>query len=264
MLTDVTQRWRRHRDSYRPRGEPVDPSRYEVAKLDDDNTPKAFVREHHYSGSYPAARYRYGLYELPAELVGVAVFSIPAQPRSLDVLPCERAASVELGRFVLLDRIPANAESWFIGQCHRLLRREGIRGVVSFSDPVPREKADGGLVFRGHIGTIYQAVNATYLGRSKAEIKRLLPDGTVMHGRALAKIRRRDQGYRYAAQILEAHGAEPLADEEDARDWLDRWLGKLTRPLRHGGNHKYAWGLTRLEKRHLPAGLPYPKATVCA
>ena len=32
------------------------------------------------------------------ELVGVAVFSVPAQPKALDALPCDRDEAVELGR----------------------------------------------------------------------------------------------------------------------------------------------------------------------
>jgi hypothetical protein len=44
--------------------------------------------------------------------------------------------------------------------------QQGVRGVVSFSDPVPRRTAAGDLVFPGHIGTIYQASNAGYLGRT--------------------------------------------------------------------------------------------------
>ena len=38
-----------------------------------------------------------------------------------------------------------------------------------------------------------------------------------------------------------------------------RWLPKLTQPMRHPGNHKYAWTLQRRDRRHLPDSLPYPK-----
>ncbi len=37
--------------------------------------------------------------------------------------------ATELGRFVLLDSVPANGESFFLGQCFTLLRREGLAGV---------------------------------------------------------------------------------------------------------------------------------------
>ena len=41
-----------------------------------------------------------------------------------------------------------------------------MQGVVSFSDPSARTTAAGALVFAGHLGTIYAAHNATYVGRA--------------------------------------------------------------------------------------------------
>lgn len=259
MMTNVSQRWRSGRAAYRPAGEPIDPRRFEVAPIEDDRTAKTFVVEHHYSGSYPAARRRFGLYR-GAALVGVAVFSVPANAAALSCLPGAPEESVELGRFVLLDDVPANGESWFLARAFEQLRREGFVGVVSFSDPCGRTRADGGLVFPGHVGTIYQASNAVYLGRSKAETVRLLPDGSVLHRRALAKLRNGERGRRYVEGLLERHGAPAREPGENPRDYADRCLRAVTRPFRHGGNHKYAWALQRRDRRFLPPSLPYPKA----
>lgn len=256
MIVDVTQRWRAGRARYRPAREPIDVARHEVAAIADD-TAKRFVIEHHYSGTYPAARFRFGLYRGEL-LVGVAVFSVPANPRALDVLPGGAESGVELGRFVLLDDVPANGETWFLGRAFEALRGMGIAGVVSFSDPQPRATSAGGVVFPGHIGTIYQAHNASYLGTSKAERRRLLPDGTMLHNRALTKIRREERGWRYAMAQLVEHGAAPLRDEAP-RAWLDRELARITRTVAHPGNHKYAWALHRRDRRHLPTSRPYPK-----
>ena len=44
-----------------------------------------------------------------------------------------------------------------LGRVFRLAGREGVRGVVSFSDPVARHDAAGGLVFPGHVGIVYQS-----------------------------------------------------------------------------------------------------------
>lgn len=260
-MTPVVQRWRARRDSYRPAGEVLRTADYEVAPIAADREAKAFVLAHHYSGSYPAARVRVGLYRR-AELVGVAVFSVPAQPAVL--APFGTASAVELGRFVLLDSVPGNGESWFLSRAFEFLRGDGFAGVVSFSDPVPRARADGEVVFGGHVGTIYQASNAIYTGRSKAERRLLLPDGSLLHGRTLAKVRRRDRGWRYASALLERHGAEPLSEHEDAAAWVARWVPRLTRPLRHGGNHRYLFAIEcgragRAMRRALPKGLPYPK-----
>lgn len=257
MLTPVTQRWREGRALYRPAGEPIDTGAYEVALIAGDATAKAFVLAHHYSGSYPAARRRFGLYR-GADLVGVAVFSVPANTAALACLPGEPMASLELGRFVLVDDVPANGETWFLARCFEELRREGFVGVVSFSDPCARPRRDGTVVFPGHVGTIYQASNAVYLGRSKAETVRLLPDGSVLHRRALAKLRNGEVGRDYVEALLRRHGA-PERGDEDVRAWTASALSQLVTPLRHGGNHKYAWTLRRADRRHLPASLPYPK-----
>lgn len=263
MLTQVCQRWKRGRDSYRPAREVFDPSAHEVQVLSFTDA-KTFVAEHHYSGTYPADRFRYDLRDRSGALVGVAVFAVPVQPRCLDVLPCDRSEAVVLSRFVVLDHVLANAESWFLARCFELLAREGIEGVVSFSDPLRREALDGTVVTPGHVGTIYQATNATYVGASKAERRRMLPDGRLVDPRALAKIRRLDQGWRYAVDQLVAHGARSLddgANTDEATAWVRKWVDRLCRVVRHPGNHKYAWMLNRRKRRHLPPSLPYPKLT---
>lgn len=258
----LTQRWRNRRDCYRPAGEVIEPRRYEVAAVPGDAVAREFVQTHHYSGSYPAARFRFGLYE-GAALAGVAVFSVPASARVLaGVFPGDPLASVELGRFVLLDRVPGNGETWFLARCFDALRQGGIEGVVSFSDPVPRSTAAGRVIFPGHLGVIYQAHNAAYLGRATARTLRILPDGTVLSDRALSKIRAGERGWRYAAAILAAHGADAAPDSAPARrDWLASWLPKLTRGVRHPGNHRYAWALAggAVQRRLKRTGQPYPK-----
>ncbi len=254
VLTPVVQRWRLRRDTYRPVGECFDPSVHEVASIPDDTTAKQFVVTHHYANSYPAARFRFGLYRAHL-LVGVAVFSVPMTAAVLRPFPAD--ASAELGRFVLLDHVRANGETWFLARCFDLLRREGLAGIVSFSDPTPRTDATGMQVFPGHIGTIYQASNAVYAGRASPASLRLLPDGTVFSNRAQSKIRKTERGWRYSAGQLVAHGAAPL--EGDPRAWLAHWLPRITRGLRHHGNHKYLFALDRSARKLLPEGLAYPK-----
>jgi hypothetical protein len=46
---------------------------------------------------------------------------------------------------VLLDEVPGNGETWFLGRAFRLLRQEGFVGVVSFSDPCQRTNQHGEL-----------------------------------------------------------------------------------------------------------------------
>lgn len=271
MIVDGAQRWRDRCDSYRPKGEPIDTRQYEIAAIAGDDEARAFVERHHYSTSYPAAVERFGLYRR-GELVGVVVFSEPVQGKVLDVLPCPRDQAAELGRLVSLQDVPANGESWLIAECFRRLARTGYTGIVSFADPQPRLSRDGRAVFAGHLGYIYQASNAGYTGLSSPRTIRLRDDGTVLSDRTMSKIRKLERGWRYAVEQVIAAGAAPPATGEDLRAWLRRELQKISRPMRHHGNHRYVWALDRAGRRTLPdhlktrglALLPYPKISVVA
>jgi hypothetical protein len=217
------------------------------------------VEAHHYSASYPAARRRFGLFQ-DGPLCGVAVFSQPMSDGVFRDFAAPPAECLELGRFVLLDHIAANAETWFLARCLKSLRAEGFAGVVAMSDPHPRRDSSGAVTFRGHVGTIYQASNAHCLGRSTARTLHLLPDGTTFSARAAQKIRAREQGWRYAvAQLTEAGAAPPPAEADDLRPWLRAALSAVTRPLRHRGNHRYGWALHRRAWAADTSRLAYPK-----
>lgn len=256
-LVAGNQRWVERRASYRRPSEQIDASAHDVDFID-RATARAFVERHHYSGTFPAARFRIGLFER-AELVGVAVFSVPARDAvTASVFPdLAPAARVELGRLVLLDRCAGNAESWLVARAFELVRDCGVAGVVSFSDPAPRRTAAGALVMPGHVGTVYQALNARYLGRSRADTLRLLPDGRSFPRRSYQKIRDGARGWRPAAARLVDLGAAPLAadaDREERVAWLATWLPRLTRAMKHPGCHRYAWTLGR---RHRRTAQPY-------
>lgn len=259
MLTPVVQRWREGRASYRPAREVVDTRTLEVAAI--DRAPaREFVERHHYEGTFPAARFRFGLYER-AELVGAAIFAQPVRDEITACVPGEPLERVELSRLVLLDRIGANAESWFVARCVKALRREGLAGFVSFSDPVKRTDAEGRVTMPGHVGIVYQALNGCYLGRTRRDTIRLTADGRNLPNRTLAKIRRRDRGWQPAVDRLVALGARPPSHGEDLAAWLARELPRITRKVAHPGKHKFAWVLRARDRRHLPQSLPYPKLT---
>jgi len=261
IVTDC-QRWTEHRESRRPAGETIQASAYEVAPIA-SQTARAFVEAHHYSGTFSPASFRYGLHERGA-LVGVAVYgvapSMAAHRAVFGALTLQQGVS--LSRLVLLDSVPGNGESWFVARTFALLREAGVVAVESCADPEPRPDAAGVLTHRGHVGTIYQALNAQYVGRTNPASLRLLPDGTCLNNRAAGKIARREQGCDYAVAQLVRWGAEALQDDEDALGWLRTWRERLTRPMRHGGNHRYLWALDKRQRRavldHKPA-LAYPK-----
>ena len=258
-MVDAAQRWTARRSVFvRPNGAEFRPHAWDVAEIPDDTTARAFVEAHHYSSAYPAALRRFGLYHL-ARLVGVAVFSQPMQADALRPFP--RDAAMELGRFVLLDEVPFNAESWMVRRTLESLR--GVDGVVMFSDPEPRTDAAGAVTFRGHYGTIYQASGAVYAGRATPRTLRLLPDGTVVSARTLSKIRARERGWRYGVEQLVAAGAP--APTGDLAAWLRAVLPRVTRAVRHHGNHRYLMPVSATARRCLAGcSLPYPKAPAAA
>jgi len=257
-VTTPCQRWRDGRDSFQvaPPDERINPSEFEVAPLGESDA-KAFVVRHHYEHSYPAARFRFGLYRRGSGLVGAAVFSHPVHNGVItSTFPGLQATEgVELGRFVLLDEVLAYGETWFLARAFRLLRGK-VAAVVSFSDPVPRFSRAGVEVMPGHIGMIYQAHNGTYLGRSKRRTMFLLPDGSCIHARALSKVRNEERGWRHVVAKLVAAGARPLTG--DPRSWLATVLPGLVRRIRHAGNHKYAWVIDKRSKALRRAGAAVP------
>jgi hypothetical protein len=263
-MMENTQRWRDRRDTYRQRGEAFHPSEFGVELIASDRTARDFVWAHHYSGSFPSARCRVGLYRsregwYRPELVGVAVFSVPM---SQAVIPkwagVEPRHGIELGRFVLLDEVPFNAETWFLSRATAALRAElpELKALISFSDPVARTDSTGAVVTPGHVGTIYQARNAAYLGRTDPILHWLASSGRFLSPRALSKIRGGEQGWEYASRDLVSAGAPPRLPAEEPAAWLRRALtsGAFSR-IRHPGNHAYLW---RFDGKKVERGV-YPK-----
>lgn len=243
MITDTVQRWTERRESRRPAGELIRPADYEVAPIGSAAEARAFIERHHYAGTASSTAHRFGLYRRGA-LVGVALFGPPssmaAHHKVWPALGLDEA--VTLGRVVLLDEVPGNGESYFGASCFRLLRERGVVAIESCADPEPRTDERGRQVFRGHLGTIYCALNGRHVGRTRAATLRLLPDGTVLSNRAAGKLARAG---------------------EDALAWLRLWRARLTRPMRHRGCFRYVWCLDRRRRRAIleaagPA-LPYPK-----
>ena len=253
----MNQRWRLGRSSYRVPDEVINPQDYEVVALRGEREAREFIRTHHYLKSTPPSRWRFGLFRRGV-LVGVAVFSHPVNDRSItNVFSIPVTDGVELGRLVLLDEVPGNGESFFVARCFHNLKRCGIAGVVSFSDPVARTAANGTVVAPGHIGTVYKALSGAYLGRSTPRTLRLLPDGQVLSERTLQKLRAGERGTHAMREMLLSLGApeSALVCAQTVRHVVEQF----TRPLRHGGVHKYASGFTAAVRKQMPPSLRYPE-----
>jgi hypothetical protein len=211
MIADFCQRWTERRGTRRPPGEPIRPSEYDVARIA-PGAAKAFVVRHHYAGTCGPTAHPFGLFRR-GELVGAACFgplaSVAAHTAVFPTLDARRG--VTLSRFVLLDEVPGNGESWFIARCHELLRAAGVVGVETCADPE-----------RGHVGVIYQATNARHVGRTGRRTIRVFDDGEVFSARAASKVRTGDRGRAYAVAQLVRRGAPRPDDGEDPRTGSER------------------------------------------
>jgi hypothetical protein len=304
VVSDACQRWRLGQHSFvRARDGGFNASSFTIEAID-EATAKRYCTSHHYAGSsYPAAMHRFGLYRLDAPpppagwdssrddgaaLVGVAVFSVPAS-KAVITKPfpeLDYSTACELGRLVLespapgdVVRAPANSESWFVARCFEELASRGVRGVVSFADPVPRRNVvTGEIVKPGHVGIVYQALGQPgrgdgtapaggwfrYTGRGTARYVVMLGDGQVISERALQKVRGAERGHEYVERRLVALGASPPRTGSNMAEWLTGALEDVgARRVKHRGNHRFVATLgNRRERRDvqmaLPA-LPYPK-----
>lgn len=247
----------------------IDPKEYGVEVVSCMGVAKPFVMEHHYSGSFPASRLSVGLFRRcgvqSSRLVGIATFSQPMNNAAI-----RRHAGfdshlegVELGRFVLLDEVAGNGETWFLKRALSHLRREkpDVQSVISYADPMARRTADGRIAKPGHVGSIYAVMSASYRGRATARTETVTPDGRVFSDRDLSKIRSQETGRRYSEDELIRRGASPRRTGEAPRDWLNRLYDeRFFQRRRNPGNHAYCFEMTnraRSAARDLPR-LSYP------
>lgn len=263
--SDFCQRWNNRQHSWRHRSDGgFDRDRYTVEPIA-EQVAKDFVVRHHYSGTYPASIQRYGIFDGNV-LGGVLVFGAPVQTKALTIPFPELdpfRESCELSRLVMLDELPANSESFFVARCFEEAAARGMRGVVSFADPVPRV-VGGRVLFPGHVGTIYQSLNAKFCGRGTARTLTLLPDGTVFNHRAEQKVRSQERGHEYVERNLIELGARPMRAGEKPTEWLAAALEDIgVTKLRHRGNLRYCFPIgSKAQRRQVRIALPhssYPK-----
>ena len=250
---------RRHR--YRPLSETINPKLYCVEVMA-HGPARLFVERHHYTGSWPAVRLAVGLYRgrdkkgRGLDLQGVAAFGVPAQAKVLSTL-CAGHAAVELSRVVLHDAVPVNGESWFLSRALKIARRHlGVTAVVSYSDPQPRTALDGRVVTPGHLGVVYQALGAEYLGCGSPRTLYLDKEGRPLAPRTMSKILSGRKEAEGAERHLVMRGAPEREVGESPQAWLSR-IRRIFRRERNPGCHRYLW---RWDNRGMRIALPLPSS----
>lgn len=257
MLSTSCQRWKERRERYRPVGEPFDPKRHTVELIG-----RKPAREFD-SGSYPTNRLNVGIFRSRL-LAGVAVFGVPARSSVAKRTGggAQQDEGADLARFVLLDEVEANAETWFLARAFRLAEEHiaGLRAVLAYSDPHPRTSTEGLVVMPGHVGTIYQAHNGRFVGRSSSRTMWLGPDGREIPPRSLSKLRMGERGDDAVYAAFRAFGAPARRPFEEGHEYVIRALreGPFRAEL-HPGCYCYVWPLDRSVQRALPEPKLYPK-----
>ena len=131
---------------------------------------KYAVEHWHYSRTMPAGKtVKFGVWE-DGKFIGAVIYSWGANNNIGKPYGLKMTEVCELVRVALTAH--ASPVSKIVAHTLRTLREQspGLRLIVSYADPE-----------QGHAGNIYQAMNWTYAGKSRAQRFTLRPDGTIMH-----------------------------------------------------------------------------------
>ncbi|MEO0190953.1 MAG: XF1762 family protein [candidate division WOR-3 bacterium] len=118
----------------------------EIVKWTNKTELNNFLNRYHYLGQVQGWRYAFAI-KYKDEIVGCAVFGRPIARLE------DQRNTLELTRFVLIDECPQNSESYVLGRLIKLLRKEGWKRFIAYSD-----------IEVGHKGTIYKATNWKQVG----------------------------------------------------------------------------------------------------
>jgi hypothetical protein len=144
--------------------------------------------KNHYLKTRASCTFAFGLYENNS-IIGVILYGNPTAPTTLDICgESNRKNVVEITRLWIQDNTPKNTESFFISNTIKLINKPII---VAFADPDA-----------GHIGTIYQAANFLYTGKSDRGGKVIAIKNNNIHNKTLWK------QYKTAERIREVFGIE--------------------------------------------------------
>jgi hypothetical protein len=190
----------------------------------DSKLAKSIIETNHYSHTIPQAiKYRFGLL-YDGWLLGVAIFSIPANRYSITsaIETDNQSIGIELSRVWTCDDSPKNFESCALALCFKEIRKQ-YQVLVSYADPN-----------FNHQGYLYQALNGLYIGQTNPE-PRYLVDGKLITRRGLGRSK---------------------GDTE--KQHVQRLLAQGASKVKMKGKHKYIWLFNKKLNLKVPV-LPYPK-----
>ena len=167
-----------------------------VVRQSDIKECRPFVERWHYSGKVPTGRNYFFVMEsgeqrdlLSSEVYAAACYGPSASQSMHTGLARMTGKGVTFDNMVELRRLcrrePKDGMplTWFLSRCHKLLKKQGIKYIVSFSDPM-----------HNHNGGIYKAANFTHLGKTAAATHNIDAEGNIIH-RRIPYHHKRAKGY---------------------------------------------------------------------
>ena len=144
--------------------------------------------ENHYLHTKASCVHGFGLF-YEDKIIGVILYGNPTAPTTIDICGGqERKNVIEITRLWIADGTPKNTESYFIGNTIKMVDKEII---VAFADPE-----------YNHIGTVYQASNFIFTGKSDRGGRVIAIKNNNIHNKTLWK------QYKTASKIREVFGEE--------------------------------------------------------
>jgi len=188
-----------------------------------------FIVEHHYShqikGITPFLSFEVVHKENYQKQLGAAIFGIPGQMNTerkwgeyVGSKQTNRpgVVAIELRRFVLLDELPKNSESYVLAQMLQRLEVLGVERIISYADPnEKRPEHDDGE----HTGLIYSATGFHLISQVGRVSSLMMERDFEMEGKVFKK------GTRIPSRNLDQYknyrsdGLDEIEDEKFKSDW---------------------------------------------
>ena len=171
-----------------------------------------FIERWHYSGRCPTGKNIFFGGYINGELYCVSDYGIGVNAYQSSFLSRETGHVVTDSNLLELKRLCRSEprQNWpltqFLSQCHKTLKAQGYKYIVSFSDPE-----------HGHNGGIYRAANFQHIGQSSPEFHLVDENGEKRHRRYAFRYARRN-----GIDVAEARDRLGVSRQKTAPK--DRWF----------------------------------------
>lgn len=194
-------------------------------------TPKAIryaCLNFHYAKSIPMSKYSFNIFNDKDEWCGVILYGYGASPNISKPFNLYQGEVLELVRVALNGKqeITSQAVAMTLRELHKIAPH--IKIIVSYAD-----------LDQEHAGTIYQATNWIYLGKTTENRKGMM---FILNNKKI-----------HNKTIVDRYGTTNI-------EWLRKNIDKNAEELITKGKHKYIFVFDKkLKKKWLKESKPYPK-----